>query len=152
VCAAHVAAGDCDLDGTHRWLHCRRVRLRGTFLVPIWHHDHPARVHYCCVTGERNLNPAVYTVSNVADDDANTYIYYTFIILHYTVRISLASPHSTLSARSLCLLSAAFFGGLRIACPCSQSARATTASPAPLPGRVVVGRRSHSSDHHKVDR
>ena len=53
------------------------------------HHVHLARVHYCCVTGDRNLNCAVYTVSNVADDDANTYIYYTFIILHYTVRISL---------------------------------------------------------------
>ena len=49
--------------------------------VPIRHHDHPARVHYCCVTGDRNLNCAVYTVSNVADDDANTYIYYTFIII-----------------------------------------------------------------------
>ena len=29
----------------------------------------------------------MYTVGNVADDDTNTYIYYTFIILHYTVRI-----------------------------------------------------------------
>ena len=77
------------------------------------HHVHRARVHYCCVTGDRNLNCAVYTVSNVADDDANTYIYYTFIILHYTVRISLF-----------------------------------TRPRAPLPGRVVVGRRSHSSDHH----
>ena len=37
------------------------------------HHVHLARVHYCCVTGDRNLNCAVYTVSNVADDDANTY-------------------------------------------------------------------------------
>jgi len=99
VFAAHVAAGDCDLDGTHRWLHCRRVRLRGTFLVPIRHHDHPARVHYCCVSGERILNHAVYTVSNVADDDANTYIYYTFIILHYTVRISLSPRISTLHAQ-----------------------------------------------------
>ena len=112
--AAHVAAGDCDLDGTHRWLHCRRVRLRGTFLVPIRHHDHPARVHYCCVTGERNLNPAVYTVSNMADDDANRYIYYTFIILHYTVpHFSLLShlhtPRSARAPSSLCRI----FGGLR---------------------------------------
>jgi len=79
--------------------------------VPIRHHVHPARVHYCCVTGDRNLNCAVYTVSNVADDDANTYIYYTFIILHYTVRISLFTCISTLyplSVLSLFSLSAPF--------------------------------------------
>jgi len=42
------------------------------------------------------MNCAVYTVGNVADDDTNTYIYYTFIIIHYTVRISLFSCISTL--------------------------------------------------------
>ena len=101
--------------------------------VPIRHHDHPARVHYCCVTGDRNLNCAVYTVSNVADDDANTCIYYTFIILHYTVRISLFTCISTLHAqRSLSPLSLCRIFAVFVACPCSQSAWATTASSAPL--------------------
>jgi len=101
--------------------------------VPIQHHDHPARVHYCCVTGDRNLNCAVYTVSNVADDDANTYIYYTFIILHYAVRISLFTCISTLHAqRALSPLSLCRIFAVSVACPCSQSAWATTASSAPL--------------------
>jgi len=95
---------------------------------------------------------AVYTVSNVADDDANSYIYYTFIILHYTVHIFLLSCISTQlpSARALSLLPLCRIFAVSVACPCSQSAWATTASPAPLPGRVVVGRRSHSSDHHII--
>ena len=85
---------------------CRHIK------VPIRHHDHPARVHYCCVTGDRNLNRAVYTASNVADNDANTYIYYTFIILHYTVRISLFTCISTLHAqRALSLFSLPHFRG-----------------------------------------
>ena len=50
------------------------------------------------------MNCAVYTVGNVADDDTNTYIYYTFIIIHYTVHISLFSYISTPHAlRSLSL-------------------------------------------------
>ena len=56
---------------------------------------------------------AVNTVSNVADDDANSYIYYTFITLHYTVHISLFSYISTLHALrslSLSLLSPHFRG------------------------------------------
>ena len=126
--------------------------------VPIRHHDHPARVHYCCVTGDRNLNCAVglYTVSNVADDDANTYIYYTFIIIHSTVLfisvhlslvMHLYTPRSVRAPSLLSPLSSLL--AVSVACPCSQSARAMTTSPAPLPGRVVVGRRSHSSDHHR---
>ena len=57
---------------------------------------------------------AVYTVSNVADDDANSYIYYTFIILHYLVHISLLSCISPQlpSARALSLLSLPHFRGL----------------------------------------
>jgi len=110
------------------------------------------RVCLLLCDGDRHLNRAVYTVSNVADDDANTYIYYTFIILHYTVHISLfACISTTLHAqRALSLLSHSpcRIFAVSVACPCSQSARATTASPAPLPGRVVVGHRSHSSDHH----
>jgi len=50
---------------------------------------------------ERNLNCAVYIISNVADDDANTYIYYASIIIHPTVHISLFSCISTLHARSV---------------------------------------------------
>ena len=105
--------------------------------------------------GGRNLNCAVYIVSNVADDDENTYIYYTFIIIHYTVHIisvhfsllmHLYTP-CTLCARSPSSPHCRIFA-VPVACPCSQSARATTASPAPFPERVVVGRRSRSSDHH----
>ena len=60
-----------------------------------------------------DLNCAVYIIGNVAGDDTNTYIYYTFIIIHYTVHIisvlsSHASLHSTLSVISLPSLSAAF--------------------------------------------
>ena len=73
-------------------------------------------------------------------------------LLLYTLQFiflsSHASLHSTLSARSLSSLCRIF--AVSVACPCSQSARATTASSAPRPGRVVVGRRSHSSDHHRV--
>jgi len=66
---------------------------------------------------DRNLNCAVCIVGNVADDDANTYIYYTFIILHYnTVHISLFSCISilTLSVRAVSsLFSLPHFRGLR---------------------------------------
>ena len=73
-------------------------------------------------------------------------------LLFYTTQFiflsSHASLHSTLSALSLLSHSPCRIFAVSVACPCSQSARATTASPAPLPGRVVVGHRSHSSDHH----
>jgi len=73
-------------------------------------------------------------------------------LLLYTIQFiflsSHVSLHSTLSALPL-LLSRRIFA-VSIACPCSQSDRATTASPALLPGRFVVRRRSHSNGHHNV--
>ena len=99
----------------------------------------------------------MYIIGNVADDDANTYIYYTFIIIHSTVHfisvhlsllMHLYTPRSVRAPSLLSPLSSLL--AVSVACPCSQSALATTASPAPLPGRVVVGRWSHSSDHHSI--
>ena len=67
--------------------------------------------------GDRHLNCAVYIIGNVAGDDANTYTYYTFIILHYTVRISLFKSISCISTlhaqRVLSLFSLPHFRGLR---------------------------------------
>ena len=57
-----------------------------------------ARVHCCCVTGDRSLYCTVlrvHIVDNVVDADTNT-IYYTFIIIRYTVHISLFSCISPL--------------------------------------------------------
>ena len=78
----------------------------------------------------------------------------TFII-HCTKHILFFSYYSTShSPLSLSLslsssLSRRIFA-VSIVCPGSQSARATAASPAPLPRRVVVGRCSHSNDHHRA--
>jgi len=56
-------------------------------------------------------------------------------LLFYTIQFvflsSHASPHSTLSALPLTSPLCRIFA-VSVACPCSQSARATTASPAPL--------------------
>ena len=72
-------------------------------------------------------------------------------LLFYTIQF-IFSPlmhlYTATLRRALSLLSLSRIFAVSVACPCSQSAWATTASPAPLPGRVVVGRRSHSSDHH----
>jgi len=73
-------------------------------------------------------------------------------LLFYTIQF-IFSPlmhlYTATLRRPLSLLSLCRIFAVSVACPCSQSAWATTASPAPLPGRVVVGRRSHSSDHHR---
>jgi len=63
----------------------------------------------------RNLNCAVYIVSNVADDDENTYIYYTFIIIHYTVHI--ISVHFSLL--------------MHLYTPCTLCARSPSSPPLP---------------------
>ena len=125
------------------------IRMQLHFMLLILSIIVPRSAFFAITFIRRVCITAVYTVSNVADDDANSYIYYTFIILHYTVNIfsSHASLHSY-TPRALSLLSPCRIFAVSVACPCSQSAWATTASPAPLPGRVVVGRRSHSSDHH----
>jgi len=67
--------------------------------------------------------------------------------LLYTLHYTLSLLHSTLSARSPLSLPLPHFRGLR-SVPLQPISSATTASPDPLPERVVVGRRSHSSDHH----
>ena len=93
----------CASSGCEEWTRpvSKRCRIHAPCIkVLIRHQDHRQRVHCCCVTGDRNLNCAVYrpTVGNVADDDTNKYIYYTLYETHSFLLILL---DLTLSALSL---------------------------------------------------
>jgi len=50
--------------------------------VLIQYHDHRARVYCCRVTDDWNMNCAVYTVGNVADDGKHIHLLY---IYYYTL-------------------------------------------------------------------
>jgi len=84
-------------------------------IVPIRHHDHPARVHYCRVTMTR-----IWTVLCILSVTWPVMIQTRTSNIHlllYTVQFiflsSHTSLHSTLSALSLSFLSLPHFRGLR---------------------------------------